>query len=257
MLHNTITEDIHMTFENNSRFSEPLVHPDPEGPERIMNEIVTILADLPTVHSIGVFGSLARKNSDRWSDIDMLVGCENLHSTEWQAADAIRSAKSVLYYRKFSLLEPPSGRYWFDSESPFHRIDISFHTVEEFQSYLIEPVRYGHDLTLREVYRSNATLPFVDSLINEYHRRVIDPAEQETGLWIYRLIERTKAHMRGGRTIEDLISTGDTLRNHLSNLSPEVVIVGGDIHSLAQRVLDISDQLILLAGIIEPFRAEF
>lgn len=235
-----------MRFDCNEHLYSPQIFPDPKATVRIMKEILTALASIPTVRTIGIFGSLASDTADRWSDIDMLVGCDQLDSTQWLAADAIRSAKPVLYYRRLSDrdVEQPSGKFWFESESPFHRIDIIFNTLDDYQSYLSEQARRGYDIVLREIYRSDTANQSTSALSDTRSPTPIDPAEQEAGLWIARLADRNKAYIRGRRPIEDLVSASDSLRNHLRNLPPEIVIAGGDIRSLAQRLLDISDQLV-------------
>jgi hypothetical protein len=222
----------------------PQTFPDPKATGRIMKEVLAALASIPTVRAVGVFGSFASDTTDRWSDIDMLVGCEHLSTTQWLAADAIRSTKPVLYYRKFTNGEQPSGKYWFEDESPFHRIDISFHTLSDYQNYLGSQVRDGHDMTLREIYSSD---PLAEPTTVRSDTRlplIIDPTEQDAGLWIARLADRSKACIRGRRPVEDLVSASDNLRRVLASLPSEISIAGGDIHSLAQRLLDISQQLI-------------
>jgi predicted nucleotidyltransferase len=221
------------------------ISPPADGHGRILQEIVDALSSVPSVRAIGVFGSLAYGTADRFSDIDMMVGCDNLPSTKWMAGDAIRSAKRVLYYREFGKVEQPAGRYWFCDESPFHKLDVSFHTMEEYLDILRKQYYIGHDIVFREIYHLDATR-HRDTISNIRLPLSIGPAEQEIGLWIYRLIERTKACMRGSQAMDDLISTRDSLTNKLRNLSSEAVIAGGDIHSLVQRILEITDQVICI-----------
>src|SRR3954470_4293230 len=99
--------------------------------ERLQRELVASLSAITSIRNIDSFGSVAAGDADEWSDLDLLVWCELPEQTAWLAAAAIRSIKRVAFYRMFTGVSQPSGRYWFCNESPFHRLDVSFHSPEE------------------------------------------------------------------------------------------------------------------------------
>jgi predicted nucleotidyltransferase len=109
----------------------PVSHESGAKLAELLREIVTTLSQLTCVRSIHSFGSVAIGTSDQWSDLDLLVECADVDKTPWRAAAAIRALKPVLFYRMFSGVPQPSGRYWFCDESPFLRLDVSFHSTAE------------------------------------------------------------------------------------------------------------------------------
>jgi hypothetical protein len=103
---------------------------------RMKDEIVTALAGVPGVRRIASFGSVAVGRADRWSDLDLFVVCADVDHTAWYAVAAIRSAKPVLFYRMFTGVPQPSGRYWFSDETPFTRLDVSFYTASRLSAVM-------------------------------------------------------------------------------------------------------------------------
>src|SRR5256885_10953171 len=109
--------------------------------ERIGGELIGALSAITSVRNIETFGSIASGRGDQWSDLDLLVSCEMPEQTAWLAAAAIRSTKCVAFYRMFSSVSQPSGRYWFCNESPFHRLDVTFHSPSEHAAICRSGVR--------------------------------------------------------------------------------------------------------------------
>ncbi len=99
--------------------------------ERILRELIAALSAVPSVREIDSFGSIATGCADQWSDLDLLISCEVPEHTASLVAAAIRSAKPVAFYRMFTGVAQPSGRYWFRNESPFHRLDVTFYSPAE------------------------------------------------------------------------------------------------------------------------------
>jgi predicted nucleotidyltransferase len=71
--------------------------------ERVRGEVVAALSAITAVRRIDSFGSLATGLADAWSDLDLLVACEDPQATAWLAAGAIRSSKRVAFYRMFTV----------------------------------------------------------------------------------------------------------------------------------------------------------
>ncbi|MHB1456709.1 MAG: nucleotidyltransferase domain-containing protein [Armatimonadota bacterium] len=202
--------------------------------ERIADEVISALKTVPSVRAIALFGSLAAEKADSWSDVDMLVACDDVEASKWIAASALRDAKKVLFYRPFTTAMQPFGRYWFVGESPFHKIDISFDSVEEYEGFLQGKDRRGCEIVTREVYRrttqytneSNHIPPF-PLTIGEY--------EQEVGSYIYRSLCSLKSVLRGGddtRGFEKLLITA-------KEMPRDMVMAGGNIGELLHIVVEI------------------
>lgn len=58
-----------------------LLYPDPGRPPRLAEDIARVMWNLVFVRGVAVFGSLATGRADRWSDIDVLVACEDAGKT--------------------------------------------------------------------------------------------------------------------------------------------------------------------------------
>ncbi|MHB1001306.1 MAG: nucleotidyltransferase domain-containing protein [Armatimonadota bacterium] len=208
----------------------------------ITDQITSALRMQPYVRAIALFGSLADSRADKYSDIDMLVVCDNVDQIRWHAASVIRSVKPVLYYRKFSAVDQPSGRYWFNGESLFNRLDVSFNSVEEYGLLIKEPVRFGKDIILKELYVNPDHLSYTLPVIEVNH---LDASSRETevGLWVYRLLNGMKTHLRGNEPNRSLVETTDGLRNAMNGISRDTIMAGGAIGEMVYSVFDIFDSL--------------
>jgi hypothetical protein len=130
-----------------------LLGPYATTPARIADEIVDALSLVAGVRAIALFGSLATRTHDGFSDIDMLVAHDGGPGVASACVAAIDEAKPVRYYRPFTGVEQPSGRYWFDGESPFHQLDVSFHAPVAYERVVAEGVRSGYPIRACEAWR--------------------------------------------------------------------------------------------------------
>jgi len=201
---------------------------------RVADEIVSLLAAVPEVTAVSLFGSLAEGRADAWSDVDLHVACVT-EAGRWAAAAALRAGKPVEFYRTFTAGVQPSGRYWFTDESPFQKIDISFFTLAEYREQQAHPLVLGQPVTLREVFvRSEGAS--VESVI-EPSPLELTAEEMEIGRWVYRLSLSTKARARGkadGQYLEEDISG---LRTAFGDRLPDFTAVGGHLGQLVARML--------------------
>jgi hypothetical protein len=183
------------------------------GLERIRLELVTALSTIPFVRNIDSFGSIAAGCADQWSDLDLLISCEVPENTAWLAAAAIRSTKPVAFYRMFTGVAQPSGRYWFCNESPFHRLDVTFHSPAEHAAVCRSGVRGGHPIHLRSEYLvevsadAPADLPAHSRLLLPIGRVEITPREAEIGRLLYVHLEAAKAQLRGRPSKRNVLET--------------------------------------------------
>jgi hypothetical protein len=181
--------------------------------ERMRRELVAALSAISSVRNIDSFGSVAAGCADQWSDLDLLVSCEVPEQTAWLAVAAIRSAKPVAFYRMFTGVAPPSGRYWFCNESPFHRLDITFHSPAEHAAVRQAGVRGGHPIQLRPEYVAEVSAdapadPSPDTrLISPIERVDVTPCETEIGRLLYLHLEAAKAQLRGRPAKRNVLQT--------------------------------------------------
>lgn len=202
--------------------------------EALRDELVAALSRLTAVRSIDTFGSLARGTADRWSDIDLLVWCEAPELTAWRAAGAIRVTKPVSFYRMFTGVAQPSGRYWFHSASPFHRLDVSFAAPEERAPIVANGVRAGHPVQLHTEYVARGAVDL------DVDARAFTPAapcaitehETELGRLLYVHLLAAKDHFRGGRA--DMKDTRNALEKALAD--GPIVAGGGDLLAFIAQV---------------------
>ena len=222
---------------------DTFLYPNPASPHRTADEVLSVLAEIPCVHRVALFGSLADNRADGWSDIDMIVACDDLEDNAWNAARAITTAKPVLFYRKFTTREQPSGRYWFAGESIFNRLDISFICLDEYQSYFVDPRLFGHEIALREVYASDTTSnTIIDKASNRFLEHATD-YETEIGAYIYFSLEALKHCLRGGGCPDKHIPRIAGLRKAIPNLPRNSMLTNGCIGELAHQVYEMLEHL--------------
>lgn len=172
----------------------------------------------------------------------MLVACSQVGVNAWGAASAIRSIKPVLFYREFSAAAKPAGRYWFDGESLFHKLDISFHSVAEYESHLHGSDRYGHPVTLKEIYASASADSTPAAAQNDGLAETTTAYETELGSHIYSSLRALKRRLRNqplnGRDVRGIAG----LRNDLVTLPRSAVMTGGRVGELVHRVGEMLEQ---------------
>jgi hypothetical protein len=204
-----------------------------------MQEVVASLSRLTTVRHIATFGSIAEGCSDRWSDVDLLVACTDPASF-WIAASAIRAAKPVCFYRMFTGVAQPSGRYWFADESPFTRIDVSFYSVADYLALCHSGSKNGHPLVMREEYCATAPPDHAhDRLLYAPAREVpIHPQETEAGCCLHFHLEAVKDRLRGRQGKRNTRDTHPALARAIE-VSATATFGGGDFPELARKCLDL------------------
>jgi hypothetical protein len=204
------------------------VRDDPQGTglERLRRELVAALSAITSVRNIDSFGSVATGCADQWSDLDLLISCEVPEHTAWLAAGAIRSTKRVVFYRMFTAVAQPSGRYWFCNESPFHRLDVTFHSPAEHAAVCRSGVRGGHPIHVRPEYMAHvpADLSADRRLTSPAGRVDVTPCETEIGRLLYRHLEAVKTQLRGRLAKRNVLETRAAL---LAAAAETPILAGG------------------------------
>ena len=208
---------------------------DAKDLERIRDEMVAALSAISCVRAVDSFGSLASGSADRWSDLDLLVACEAPEQTAWLAAGAIRAAKQVAFFRMFTGVKQPSGRYWFDGESPFHKLDISFHRLDERQAVASSGVRLGHPIDVKVEYEAHRAADPAADLRHHSPAAAIDVRLRETeiGSLVYTHLLAAKDHLRGQASKWNMTDTRKALLDAAAAM-PKLA-GGGDLAGLVAR----------------------
>jgi hypothetical protein len=94
------------------------------------------LAGTPGIIGAAYFGSGATNTSDRYSDIDLVVGSEG--GTADHFLLCLHGALPIVLFRPFTEDRRPSGRYWFSNANPFARLDVSFYHPGDLEDVLNE-----------------------------------------------------------------------------------------------------------------------
>ncbi len=141
-------------------------------------------ARFPFVNRVLVFGSLARGEGDRWSDVDILVVTAGGSTQHWRLFAGLRQRKPILHHYIFTpRVEPVGGNVLgivFRDESVFHNLDLNFMSSSEF--LLPDALeRFGY---VKELYVADRRHP-VSGKDVPYPEVVIDPDERRIGLGIH------------------------------------------------------------------------
>jgi predicted nucleotidyltransferase len=198
-----------------------------DAPRRILAEVLAALRQMSGVRKRATFGSVAERRADGWSDVDMFVACEEVERTAWTAAAAIRVAKPVGFYRTFTGVDQPSGRYWFADEAPFNRLDVSFYSTAEFEVVCRDGLKEDMPMFARVEYVADG--PFdadQDALLHPPWQRVaIPPEEVVAGRLLFGYLEAAKKERRGRGTADELAEARCALARVLdegATASPEL-----------------------------------
>lgn len=220
----------------------PAFYPDATRPATLIDEIKAILTQLPFISHIYVFGSLARREADRWSDIDMLVVTQT-HQQFWDAWQHLHSAKPILHHHPFSEVEPIGGHVLgnvFIGESVFHCLDLNFLTTEEHQTHGVGE-RFGH---LEMVYYNLDDLPLASTQDRRPFQQTLTSDEEKISIGIHFTKKHIKKVLRGQPAHDELQKFADGLSVLMQDYSFDYQVVGGKIGEVAEAYLWIADYIL-------------
>jgi hypothetical protein len=236
-----------------------VLYPYRTTPRRIADDVVAVLASVPEVVAISLFGSLAGEDWDGLSDVDMLAGYDGGEDAAWACAETLRAALPVRYYRTFTGVEQPSGRYWFWGESAFHKVDVSFYPLTEYERRRVEGVRTGYPIASIEVMRRDDEAHSPPARPDSRHpparpepvtvgsehprvegraapgRLVFDDREQAAGAAVYGLLECTKQYLRGQIDRPAYDEAYRAFLGAAAGVGPYEEFAGGDLYGLVQE----------------------
>jgi hypothetical protein len=218
--------------------------PKPDAAQRLCNKLLEHLRPLPCIEQIAVFGSLADHSSDALSDVDLFVICPEPTQDAWPIIATIRAHMPVLFYRMFSSDSQPAGRYWFADESPLTRLDISFHTPEQFEQLNNTKMYLGSSVQIRTLYRSSqpACPPCCATNSVPQQQLLVPEYENMLGEYIYRILRAIKHVLRGTPFHHPLPICIHTL-NEIVLQTKQKQFAGGDGHALATSCLQLAEMV--------------
>lgn len=194
------------------------------------------------VQRVLVFGSFAREQSDRWSDIDILVVTTNRGQFR-EVFSGLAEYKPIVWRGRFvPQVQPFGGNILgivFDGESVFHNVDLNFMTLAEYH----KPDALNRFGVLKELYASAAPISAADN-------RDIPTAEPEhSDNWrIFEAFHFTKKAikqiLRGAAAYDELHQRSDQLRRILNDYAPDVKTPFGKIGWLAHEYLAMAETLL-------------
>ena len=126
--------------------AQALLFPYVSAPKRIFEELVLALGSLRSVRRIAIAGPLAEENHDGYDEIQLVMDVTD----PLAVVNALNDIFPIRYYRPFSSMDFPSGRYWLHDESPFNFVAIAFYEASELEE-AIDKGKLAHGVTIREV----------------------------------------------------------------------------------------------------------
>jgi len=161
--------------------------------ERLSTGILSLFRSAGHASRLCVFGSFASGSWDQWSDLDLAVACADPCSHGALLAGQLDATLPVLCHCPFPGQPAPSGRFWFRDQSPFHKLDVSFHTERDLQSVMEKWAAEGATIAVHEATcqaRETTCRPFrwefsttqcaledILHRVSRYHRRFVRAGE--------------------------------------------------------------------------------
>ena len=219
-----------------------LVYPDQNALARLLEELTKFFAQFSAVNRIFSFGSMARGDWDRWSDIDMLVVTQASSEQQWQFFTKLRQHKPILHHHAFISMKPSGGFIpgtVFENESVFHMLDLNFISSAQYQS---PPAleRFGR---LCELYRSGDDCREDDNTVWS-ETKPDSPEEKRIGAGIHWTKKAVKNILRGSDDTDTLVTMSTRLKEIMQDFPEDQPMPGGNICWLARRYIEIADFLL-------------
>ena len=111
-----------------SQYEDTILYPYASSTFRLADEIVRSFSESSGVNKVGVAGPLAVGEHDGYDEIQIVVASANPKFVVGLLDDLF----PVRYYRQFSHMDQPSGRFWLHDESPFNFVALAFYSELEF-----------------------------------------------------------------------------------------------------------------------------
>ena len=208
----------------------------PLRPMVLRQEIIEILKSIKCVEQIIAFGSLARGDWDRWSDIDLLLIVQN-HADVLTLYEVIKQEKQILYNHPLTLAEPYGVHCLgtiFEDESVFTCVDFNFLSMADAR----QPDALSRFAQVEILYNrlSNET----EQNNTVYPQQELTPRHAEIATAIHFLKKAIKQSLRGNHDSITTIRRKETLATIMRKYADDY----GNIGEIASRYLDIAQALL-------------
>ncbi len=221
-----------------------LVYPDAERLQAIVSIVTHCLSALPYVTHIDVFGSLARGDADRWSDIDLIVVTRK-KADFLRCLQTLHNTKPILHHNPLSQADPNGYHALgcvFVDESVFHCVDLNFFTREEYTKPETTR-RFGARRTLYSAHTAVSQKGDSDGEPST-DTQTLTADEQRIAVAIGFTKKNAKKVLRGEEAHDNLKRFARTLTQTMQDYPVDYRVVGGNIGIVAGHYVTIAETLL-------------
>ena len=126
--------------------AQALLFPYVSSPKRIFEELVLTFQSIESVKRLAIAGSLAEGNHDGYDEIQLVMEATD----PLLVVNALNDIFPIRYFRPFSGMDFPSGRFWLHDESPFNFVAMAFYKGVELEEAIAKG-KLAHGAVIREI----------------------------------------------------------------------------------------------------------
>ncbi len=219
-----------------SQYQDTNLYPYASSTSRLGSEIATFFSESADVNKVGLAGPLAVGNHDGYDEIQIVVSTKKPRLI----VDLLDDLFPIRYYRQFSHMDEPSGRFWLHDESPFNFVALAFYPESEFAAAVSKGV-LAHGAPFRELdYPS-------EKKITNPRRYQFSNTSGESSLSkdIEPTLGAIRAVMRGDGEIarvREYVLELQSVQGQTSSLSPGLNALLEDVIQIGARLISIDIQ---------------
>ena len=219
-----------------SQYEDTILYPYASSTFRLADEIVRSFSESGGVKKVGLAGPLALGNHDGYDEIQIVVSSENPEFVVGLLDDLF----PVRYYRQFSHMDQPSGRFWLHDESPFNYVALAFYSELEFTAAASDG-ELVHGAPFREQIYSGEK-----KIIHPRGYQVPDTSpESKLSKNLEPALDAIRSVMRGGGEItrvRDCVLELQSAQGQARSLSPALSALLQDVIQIGDRLISIDIQ---------------
>jgi hypothetical protein len=220
-----------------------LLYPDPNRSAALLDGLSSFFSQLTFVRHIMVFGSSARYEQDRWSDLDMIV-VTNQRRHFGNVYEALRQHKPIVHHNPLTPQVEPSGGHLlgvvFADESVFHNLDLNFLSLSDYQSSNALQ-RFGQ---IKIMYSAKEQPEALNDEPTSTSRLAEHVDEIRIGNTLHWTKKAVKKVLRQRGSLDDVKTCSDALKHVMDAYTEDVVLPNGNISQVARMYIEIADLLL-------------